>query len=223
MISLYIYLFPISDSLSRQEILSCIQSNICNSHIDRIVVLNEGFDHPVLNEAKIVNIPFDRRPEFSDFDNYLLEGSINIVANNDIRFDNTLSRIKWLLLKKGDLLSLTRRESDGKLLRVNDGDSQDAWIFLGKPHCLKSCNFFMGLPGCDGRINFIFYNGGYRVLNPSKFIHIYHEHHSLQRNYDDNDRVEGNYLICKPIHFFAFHWYRIQLYFIQTRRINIFS
>lgn len=223
MITLYISLFPIDDSDRNQEILSCLESNLRNKYIDRIVILNEGFVHPILNVAKVINIPFDRRPFFCDFQPYLDTDSINIIANCDIRFDSTLKRVQWLFIKNGDLLALTRKEKNGKLLRADLGDAQDAWVFKGKPDCLKFCDFYMGLPGCDGRLNYLFYKGGYRVLNPSKYIHVFHEHLSEARNYNDNDRVEGNYLLCKPIHFLAFHWYRIQLFFIQTRRINYFT
>ncbi len=222
MITLYISLYH-TDSLKRKnDILTCLNQNLKNRFIDRIVVLNEGFDDEILDSSKIQLIQISSRPNFSDFYEYLDCNSVNIIANNDIRFDASLQYLKLLLLKNADLLSLTRIEKNGDLLRKEEGDTQDAWIFKGKAACLQYCDFNMGKLGCDGRINYIFYKGGYRVLNPSKFISIFHEHSLPFSDHLESERIEGPYLFTKPIGFLAFHINRIVLYYISKYRVAFF-
>ena len=53
-----------------------------------------------------------------------------IVANNDILFNEDLSKIRGL--RPRDIISLTRHEEDGELLQNRHRDafcSHDAWIF----------------------------------------------------------------------------------------------
>ena len=107
-------------------------------------------------------------------------------------------------------------------MREKDADSQDVWIFKGVADCLQSADFHMGQLGCDGRLNFIFYKGGYRVLNPSKFIKVYHEHASPKRDYVESDRIMGPYLMLKPLNLFEFYWYRIVLYYLNRKRAFYF-
>ena len=221
MIILYISLYHIQNNNRRDEILFCLKSNLLNNCIKKIIILNEDFEHEILQSNKIEIISISKRPFFSDFYKYLDPNSNNIIANNDIRFDNSLEKLKFLFLKKGDALALTRRENDGKLLRGEFGDSQDAWIFKGKPDFMLGCNFFMGKLGCDNLFNYLFYKSGYRVLNPSKSIRIYHEHNSNVRSYTKDDSVNGNYLLTKPINMFEFYIFRILLYYISKKGILI--
>ncbi len=222
MVILYISLYN-TDSIERKnDIVNCLQNNLNNKYIDKIVVLNEGLEHSILNSEKVVQFSMCEQPSFSDFYSFLETDAINIIANSDIRFDSSLKYLKLLFLKKGDLLSLTRKEKNGIHLRINEGDSQDAWIFKGKPECLLNCDFKMGKLGCDSRLNFLFYEGGYRVLNPSKLISIFHEHTPPNTQHAESDRIKGPYLFTVPIGFFSFILHRILLYYFSKRRVNIF-
>jgi hypothetical protein len=220
---LYTSLYPEKNEIRRNEILKSLRNNLKNNLIDEIRVLNEGFEDELLRNKKIVNISRTERPTFADFSQYLDVNAINIITNNDIWFGNSLKKMKWLFIQKGDLLSLTRVEKDGKLFRQVDGDSQDTWIFKGVPACLKKCNFYMGRLGCDNKLNFIFYEGGFRVLNPSKYIVAHHEHDSNERTYTEEQRIKGAYLLSRPIGFWKYHWFKIQLLLMQRGRINFFT
>jgi hypothetical protein len=222
MVTLFISLYHPSEHSREIEIVDCLVNNVSNKYIDKIIILNEGFNHPILLSEKINNILIEERPNFSQFYSYLNKTGINIIANNDIKFDATLDRLKYLFLKKGDMLSLTRHEKNGFLMREKESDSQDVWVFKGVADCLKAANFKMGQLGCDGRLNFVFYKGGYRVLNPSKFIKVYHEHASLKREYVESDRLKGPYLLLKPLNLLEFYWDRALLYFINKRRAIYF-
>ncbi len=222
MVTLYISLYKTDSTKRKNDFLLCLRENINNKLIDKIVVLNEGFDDPILHSPKIKLVSLSERPFFSSFYEYLEIDSINIIANNDIRFDGSLFYLKWLFLKKGDLLSLTRKEKNYQLLRKEEGDTQDAWIFKGRPDCLNQCDFYMGKLGCDGRLNYIFYKGGYRVLNPSRLISIFHEHTPPFSEHSESERIKGTYLFSKPIGFFLFHFNRILLYYTSRYRVNYF-
>jgi hypothetical protein len=219
-ITLYISLYPIDSIKRKDDIVRALQYNISNKFIHSIVILNEGFDDPILHSPKIKLVSIKARPVFSTFFDYLNIDSINIIANNDIRFDHSLRYLKLLFLKKADLLSLTRIEKNGQLLRQTEGDTQDAWIFKGKPNCLKQCDFSMGKLGCDTRLNYLFYKGGYRVLNPSKLISIFHEHTPPFSNHLESERIEDPYLFTKPVGLWTFHMNRILLYYFIKNRVN---
>ena len=222
MVTLFISLYQPSEPSREIEIVECLVNNVSNKYIDKIIILNEGFYHPILLTEKINNIQIEGRPNFSQFYSYLNKTGINIIANNDIKFDFTLGRLKYLFLKKGDMLSLTRHEKNGFLMREKESDSQDVWMFKGVADCLKTANFQMGQLGCDGRLNFVFYKGGYRVLNPSKFIKVHHEHTSPNREYVESDRLKGPYLLLKPLNLLGFYWNRSLLYLINKRRAFYF-
>jgi len=222
MINLYISIYPLSDQNRQEEIIHCLRKNISNSSIDQIIVLNEGVQYSILQSSKIKNVLLEKRPLFSDFFKYLENDSINIISNNDIIFPPDLKKIKYLRLRNADALSLTRYEPNGALIRSVEADSQDVWIFRGKPRCLQNADFYMGIPGCDSRLNFIFYEGGYRVLNPSKFIRCLHTHHTEKRNYVESDRIKGVYLLLKPIGFMEYYIFRILLYCIRRNLVNHF-
>jgi len=161
----------------------------------------------------------DGRPDFCDHTDYLSPDGINILSNNDIWFDDSLKKLAWLVIGPYDLLTLTRREADGNLFKAEQADAQDSWIFIGKPEPIKNCTFPMGIPGCENRMAFLFFAKRYRVLNPSRLIRTHHEHASQQRGYQNANRIEGHYLLTRPVGLIGFHFYRQLLRLIQRTRI----
>jgi hypothetical protein len=203
-----------------EEISLCLRNNISNPWISEIVVLDEGFPKKELfADAKVQIHPISQRPNFSDFYDHLNPDGINLISNNDIWFDESLRKISWLGLNPYDLLCLTRREPDGTLYKLEEGDAQDSWLFLGKPEPLKNCTFPMGIPGCENRLAFLFFMKRYRALNPSKVIRAWHEHHSGNRSYQSADRIKGPYLMTRPVGLIPFHFWRLILKFLQGSRI----
>jgi hypothetical protein len=217
MINLFISLYNSDNKVRCVEFYDCLKNNINNRSINKIFILNEGFNIDIFHSPKIINIPFNKRPMFSDFYNYFEDNAINIIANNDIKFDSSLRKLKYYFLKEGDVLSLTRHEKDGSLFRAVYGDSQDAWVFKGKPRLLLTCHFFMGKLGCDNFINYIFFKGGYRVLNPSKSIRIHHEHSSNHRTYSEAERIKETYVLSNPINYIEFQFIRFFYFYINKK------
>ena len=219
-IQLLINLYPIEAGERFEEISLCLQKNIANPLISEITVLDEGFPKPELfSDAKVTVHSISRRPDFADFYDDLNPDGINLISNNDIWFDQSLKKVNWLGLNPYDLICLTRREPDKTLYKSDKGDAQDSWLFLGKPEPLKNCTFPMGVPGCENRLAFLFFLKRYRVLNPSKIIRAWHEHRSGNRNYQSADRIEGPYLMSRPVGLVAFHLWRLILKIIQGSRV----
>ena len=216
---LYLSLFPLRDSNRSAEIETCLRRNLENPRISRITVLDEGAGWDLLQHPKVRRIPTRARPRFADFLPHLEANATNVISNNDIHFDDSLRRLPWLRLGENDLLALTRREPDGSLFREAAADSQDTWIFRGRPAVLAQCDFFLGTPGCDNRLIYLFEDAGYRTLNPSKVLHCWHLHASPLRAYDDQkDRIHGMYQMESPLDLWGYHQRRVLKYVMHRLR-----
>jgi hypothetical protein len=223
-IHLHISLFPQRDPARARELATCLQRNLENPLLASVNVLDEGGDWPLLSHSKVRRIPTRSRPRFSDFLPHLSAEAINILSNNDIHFDSSLGRLSQLWLGEKDFLALTRREPDGSLFRAHKGDSQDTWIFRGRPSALARCDFFPGTPGCDTRLAYLFEEAGYRTLNPGKVIHCWHLHASTLRAYDDQKhRVHGMYLLEQPLSLLEFYQRRALKYLLHRLRNRLLT
>ena len=191
-------MYKIEDSERFNEIKAAFQNNVNSSMISRIIVLSEPNENISFDHDKVVIYKIQNRTQFSDFFEYLNPTEINIIANNDIDLSKTFNYLNLLFLSKSDIYCLSRWESNNKMFRPMEGDSQDSWVFIGNPRPWEMCQFNMGLPGCDNRIAYEFYSKGYRVFNPSKSLRTYHIHSSNLRNYSEINRIHGNYLNIKP-------------------------
>lgn len=202
-INLYINLYDIKNSIRHDELVNCLEKNISSEIINKIYVFNEGFNFSGIQSDKLVIIPVQHRFKFSDFYNYLECDAINIIANSDISFEKLKISFKKLLIIKGVLIALTRYEYSGDLFRCNEKDSQDTWIFNGKPDFLKICKFYPGLPACDNKLAYEAWRHNYIVVNPSKTFKTIHYHKDLSRSYSEEDRLPKPYLYLKPITFLS--------------------
>jgi len=216
---LYVSLYKVELVFRHKEIEYCLKKNLENKYFDQIVILNEGFVSTLLDDKKLKIIKTNSRPTFQDIFNNLESECINVIANNDIWFDCDFEKLKYLLLSKNDFLCLTRRESDGNLLRPEKGDTQDVWIMIGRPRLDLLVDFYLGIPGCDNRLAFVMFTNGYRVLNPSRFIIVHHCHNIYTRTSSIIDRVASPYFLSRPIGLFEFYLYRLFLYLLMKNRI----
>jgi hypothetical protein len=143
------------------------------------------------------------RPTFQDFFREFAPG-INIIANLDIYFDETIELANPDSL---EVYALTRHEElpDGRIVTFADrhyghpGEySQDAWIFGEKPDIFA--DFCIGQRGCDNHLAYLLHEAGYRVTNPSMDIRAIHLHNiEPDASHDRGDRVgNGKYLPVKP-------------------------
>ena len=175
------------------EYVNCLQRNCQNEYITEIITVgDESPAHP-----KITNILTSYRPMFIHLFEKMGNG-INIIANTDIYFDETLSLARPSVK---EVYALTRWDVDkvGNAMFFNRADSQDVWIFNGKTECKAA--FSIGMPGCDNSLVHMLDKAGYEVSNPSLNIKAYHLHNSEVRNYSNkkpSDRVPPPYKLLPP-------------------------
>jgi len=152
------------------------------------------------------------KPTFSEIFDACREDSVNVIANSDIYFD--LDGIAHILngIRPLTTFALSRWNvhADGTVNLYDHADSQDAWVFLGKPTGIDA-PFTMGVPGCDNRLAWLMKEAGYIVLNPSLTIRAYHLHNVQWRSYlsdpdskarwgEKIERIPPPYHLVKPTH-----------------------
>jgi hypothetical protein len=191
-----------ADPARRGEFLECIRRNTANTHIEEIVIFVEDETtsaavrerFPVLGHAKIRLLEYGRRIRYSQLFKYAnlhLKGTIFIVANADIFFDETLALLEEEPLG-GRMLCLSRwdQAADGTIRHFEWPDSQDAWIFE-TPIPPIAADFCLGKPGCDNRLAYEAERAGLVVLNPSRSVRARHLHNTAVRHYTPCERLDG--------------------------------
>lgn len=187
-VCLFINKFNHPDPERQNELDYCLKKNEDNEHIHEIYTITGG------------------RAKFNDFFNAICPkcpDTINIIANSDIYFDDTIEKVQSI--KPRELWALTRWEVKDNtpvfFEKFHNGalakHSQDVWIFRGRPNV--NCSFYIGQPGCDNRITMAFKESGFKVSNPSLSIKAVHVHKSMERDYEIKDRVRGKYLFVEPV------------------------
>lgn len=143
---------------------------------------------------KVCEAPIPYYPTFKDFFKICQADAINIVANTDIYFDETLSRLPFRqrnhigprsidTSKIAICLSRWERINGSWSVYRNHRQSQDAWMFQGMlpTNLINECNFRIGTLGCDNRLVYTFQRYGYETLNPAFTIRAKHVHFSNHR------------------------------------------
>ena len=196
------YFIPI-DQVRCDEINTCLQSNIDNTEIDEIHLLNENiYDIELLRHPKIKQINIGKRLTFVDAFRYgnKLQDCIKIVSNSDISFDQEGLRMvktmdltkRCLALNRYDIIQYEPLKIE---LYVSEhskqkglSDAQDAWIFT-QIVCNRYMKFYLGQLGCDNYLAYLLSREGMIVSNPCSNIKIYHHHLSGKRYYAEENRV----------------------------------
>lgn len=199
----------------QDEIDFCLSQNAKNKLIKRIIVFNEHEIPPSGSKFKIK--PTTQRPTYQEFFNEMKNypNDINILANADIYFDDTLKKAEILTANK--CYAITRWEYiDGNPVSFDNANgvngacpshfSQDVWVFRGGPkvnncHVVVAYNermrkhenipFNLGVPGCDNIIA-VRLKAAYQVINPANDIKCIHVHKDSRRqNY--THRIVGSH------------------------------
>jgi len=201
MVNLYTSFYQDKDAKRQKELLYCLNKNIANPLIDNIFLIVEGeVKLPKSDKLIIVN---GNRPTYRNFFD-LVNGTvtsandISIIANTDIYFNETLTRLD---IHERQCIALSRwdKKKDGLRLH-NEGFSQDSWIFKGKLRNVRFCDFYLGIPGCDNRIAYELNRAGYRMFNPATKIQSIHYHQSDLHNYDGSTpKIPKPYLFINII------------------------
>ena len=196
--NLFVNYFDHKDKRRSAEIDFCKQKNRENKFIENIIIVKEN-----------------ERATFADFFNEMANypKQVNIIANADIYFDETIELAKDINEKQ--CYALTRHELYGGIIitfqerhgrRIPTQWSQDAWIFKGAPigryfervvavnsisKRSEEIQFFIGVPGCDNKLAVLLKYRGYDVTNPSHDIRAIHVHETDERNYPHFQILQG--------------------------------
>jgi hypothetical protein len=173
-INLFSSYYTVENKRRQAEIDFCYQHNLRNPIIDGCYYFDKG------------------RPTYQDFFKWMAEfpNDINILANSDIYFDETLALVNRL--DHRTCYALTRwEERKGDIVEFDEAHkgtakamhSQDIWIFKGGPR-VRGADFSLGQPGCDNKIAYLIMRAGYNVLNPSLSVHCIHRHANEEREYN---------------------------------------
>jgi len=195
--------------LRQKELQKCLIKNCKNEYIEKIYLLNDNYyDMSFLeNDSKIIQIIIKGpKLNFKDaiqFINENLQDNICILANSDIYFDNSLSKIKTMDNKFYALLRHDEDESANKnlfkLYNYPRDDSQDAWIFQSPLNInLDEIDFNFGTLGCDNIFANKVYEANLELSNPCYDIIITHVHLSEIRTYSEETRLKGKYCYIQP-------------------------
>ena len=190
----------------QQELVQCLETNVKNQYIDKIILLNEKIYDLPITDPKITQININQRVSYYYILNYIkykINNAICIFSNTDIYFNHTLQLLHTIDLKDR-FLALLRYNIDkhnhAHLHHDGRPDSQDAWI-IDSDISIDIGNDFkfqLGKPGCDNAITYIMMKHRYVVSNPSLSIKCYHLHQTEIRDYTPTD------LVITPFYHFTF-------------------
>lgn len=187
-----------------EELLKCLEINL--KKFDHVYLFGEQpFKAIGWNNAEW--IAKEGRPTFTDFFECIKTindpNGLFIMANADIFFTQLfLHQLKDIYKKSDDFFcSLSRwdifkfeDEHRFEAIPFLRNDSSDCWTIKGMPRITKA-DYKIGIPGVDNKIPLEANNAGYRVVNPSRDMKIYHLHTSQVRNYAlPNGEVTERYL-----------------------------
>lgn len=203
----------------QKEIKFCLKKNTQLNIFKKIILLNErvytqdelGLNNVEMENIKQVNI--NKRLRYSDVFNFVKNIGFNCYiafGNSDIFFDTSLLNLrKSCLSNTKAVYSLTRYEYDPNEkksveLFAHPECSQDTWIYHtsqlnNTPELLKLSAFNFGRLGCDNRIAYVLHSCGYKNINAPYIIKTYHYHTSMERNYTEDNKILGPYLLVHVV------------------------
>ncbi|NJL20895.1 MAG: tetratricopeptide repeat protein [Leptolyngbyaceae cyanobacterium SM1_3_5] len=178
----------------QDEYISCLRKNIECCEIEKIYLLIDDGHEPEIRGQKVEIINTPSRPTYLDWveltKKYCRE-EISVLANTDIYFDESVSRLRELFsADPTGFVSLSRYEKEGskQTLHSNPHWSQDVWAISGKYEFSESFKqsliIPLGTPRCDNKIAYLFSIHGSKIYNPCYHIRTIHVHETQLRNYD---------------------------------------
>jgi hypothetical protein len=199
------------------ELMECLWMNIQNPEICELVLLVEDrfeVSSHITASGKVKVARVMGRATFADFFELINSAydpdTIYMIANLDIYFDASvvkLRQIDWpntiVCLSRWNLRGYCGTRNGEPLredtIQWNSADSHDCWITAGPVDAslVSNARFSMGIPGCDGKLCYLFQQMGYRTINPCEDIHAYHKHltggYPGHRTYTENQRLSRPY------------------------------
>ena len=166
------------------ELERCRELVHANPLVTQRVYLRESTLPPRVIDTPAMRVVLRRtRPTFRDFLD-LFEGgdTINVLANSDVYFDETLALVARLGRRDCFALSRWDVQPDGSSRLFDEPASQDVWCFRGRVPDALEASFFLGWPGCDNRFAHEVARAGYALTNPARSLRCHHLHLSGVRS-----------------------------------------
>ena len=201
----------------QEEYESCVLGNsFLEQHI--FVETDEAENWIRTNVPKAVVYRTATTPVFQNFFDAGENGYINVVANADILFNETIFRTQWTLLDKVVLcLGKWNVAANDLIIPYTDIASQDIWIWKGildVPRVFK-----MGTRGCDNRIAAELNDAGYKIANVMTDIVAIHKHATEIRSHP-KESVPPPYATLGPTFFTVSIPRSVNLYSIPFRYVD---
>ncbi len=185
--------FRAASNERQAELDECLIINLACEAISRIVLLIDEHYRPPIADPKLEIVDVDTRPTYAMWarmTQQLDPGSISVLANSDIYFDDTLEEIAAGLSEDRTFIALTRVDQVGNEFVPHPDPhwSQDVWAMragVDLPDALlTSLEVPLGVPRCDNKVAYLFFANGWTVKNPMCSVRCTHVHESAQRSYD---------------------------------------
>jgi hypothetical protein len=197
-----------SQSRRAREINLCLEKNIENPLIDRILLLNEATTEVPqrfrVNKVQIETI--EGRMTYASalkaIQTHCPLSAFAMFSNSDIWFDKSLA-VLWSipLAERRLFLALLRWDGEEPTLFGPRSDSQDSWIVARSTLDFEvqeeEFGFPFGKPGCDNAISVAMLRKKCLVVNPAYSIITHHVHASNIRTYDPRD------ILYKPMYLYV--------------------
>lgn len=199
MIVVFYQYYKPKNAARRAEIDECLNKNLANKKIDRLMVFFEDQSHMSLIDDR-PNLIKQFLPDRMSYSFWLKEtdklpvGSISLLLNSDIYLDETVEYLKSEsknILQEQMFIALTRYNPAGGGFKLNDNPhwTQDVWgVAKGEQPfhkaLLQETAFELGQPGCDNKIAYVMHSYGYTVTNPCFRFKSIHLQADAAREYD---------------------------------------
>ena len=201
------------------EIDETLINNLNNNLIDEIhLFIEKDYDftkfksNPYFNKLVFVKskdrLSFKQAFEYSN--THCSINDIIILANSDIYFNETLSKIDNYSFNQS-FYALSRHEiTDNGLILLTTSDSQDVWIWKSPIYINKNVeniDYFtygieLGIGGCDNRILRIMKDSEYIIRNIGRHIQCIHNHKNDLRTWTSNPyELAKRYTINDKLYF----------------------
>lgn len=187
----------------RREIQKCLEMNIKNPLIDKIVLLNEKESMSNYSSSKIQEVIIGKRLSYAAVLKWIHENApkdtICVFANADIWLDEIMWKDVWTAKLENVFVALLRWDvqednSPSKLFGPRN-DSQDTWCVLSDSIKSRTWNWSsleipFGKAGCDNAITVEMLRQKFLIVNPALSLKTHHYHTSGVRNYNPADVVD---------------------------------